>query len=106
MGSAWRTRARENVVSRRADPPESIGGETMTEPKDHLHPATLRRMIEYSLPGAQQVSPAALMRMIEYIIPEARQVSPVATMLLILARRELITHLPTSDGVVTPFRRQ
>ncbi len=78
----------------------------MAEPKDHLHPVTPTRMIEYSLPGAQQINPAALMRMIEYIIPEARQVSPVATMLLMLARRELIPHLPNCDGVVTQFRRQ
>jgi hypothetical protein len=78
----------------------------MVEPKDPSRLGTLLKMIEYSPPGAQQVSPAALMRMIDYIIPEARQVSPVATMLLILARRELIPHLPTSHGVVTPFRRQ
>ena len=77
----------------------------MAESKDHPHPVTLLRVIEHSLPGAQQASPAALMRMIEYIIPEARQVSPVATMLLILARRELIPQLPTCDGVVVPFRR-
>jgi hypothetical protein len=78
----------------------------MAEPKDPLHPVTPLRMIEYSAPGAQQVSPGALMRMIDYIIPEARQVSPVATMLLILARRELIPQLPACDGVVVPFRRQ
>jgi hypothetical protein len=78
----------------------------MAEPKDHLHPVTLMKMIEYSPPGAQQASPAALMRMIEYIIPETRQVSPVATMLLMLARRELIPYLPNCDGVVTQFRRQ
>ena len=77
----------------------------MAEPKDHLHPVTLVRMSEYNSPGAQPVSPAALMKMIDYIIPEARQVSPVATMLLILARRELIAHLPTCDGVVIPFSR-
>jgi hypothetical protein len=78
----------------------------MAEPKDPPHSVGLLRMIEYSPPGAQQVSPAALMRMIDYIIPEARQVSPVATMLLILARRELIPQLPSCDGVVVPFRRQ
>jgi hypothetical protein len=91
-------------VSRRVDPPESIEGETMTEHKDHLHPVTLMRRVEYSPP--QHISPDALMKMIDYIIPEAREVSPVATMLLMLARRELIPHLPTSHGVVTPFRRR
>jgi hypothetical protein len=59
----------------------------MAEPKDPPHSVGLLRMIEYSPPGAQQVS-------------------PVATMLLILARRELIPQLPSCDGVVVPFRRQ